>query len=155
MSTNHNISEEKGEPKRYRTEVLPLTSLTPYRQAQTGSHALSLRLFCFSTGCSSSSHQFGSSFTVRWSSSPEFGFQVLEPWIWFSGPRTMNLIFNPESGYVNRMVKSFLIWYACNYTATSVMQWAENTIIVLPARVATWNVLTGYLFVATDFVPPF
>ena len=23
--------EEKGEPKRYRTEVLPLTSLTPYR----------------------------------------------------------------------------------------------------------------------------
>ena len=28
-STNHNLSEEKGEPKRYRTEVLPLTSLTP------------------------------------------------------------------------------------------------------------------------------
>ena len=25
------ISEEKGEPKRYRTEVLPLTSLPPYR----------------------------------------------------------------------------------------------------------------------------
>ena len=24
-------SEEKGKPKRYRTEVLPLTSLTPYR----------------------------------------------------------------------------------------------------------------------------
>ena len=24
----HNLSEEKGEPKRYRTEVLPLTSLT-------------------------------------------------------------------------------------------------------------------------------
>ena len=24
-------SEEKGEPKRYRTEVLPLTSLTPHR----------------------------------------------------------------------------------------------------------------------------
>ena len=23
--------EEKGEPKRYRTEVLPLTNLTPYR----------------------------------------------------------------------------------------------------------------------------
>ena len=23
--------EEKGEPKRYRTEVLPLTTLTPYR----------------------------------------------------------------------------------------------------------------------------
>ena len=25
------IFEEKGEPKRYRTEVLPLTSLPPYR----------------------------------------------------------------------------------------------------------------------------
>ena len=31
VSTNHNLSEEKGEPKRYRNEVLPLTSLTPYR----------------------------------------------------------------------------------------------------------------------------
>ena len=31
VSTNHNLSEEKGEPKRYRTEVLPLTSLMPYR----------------------------------------------------------------------------------------------------------------------------
>ena len=31
MSTNHNRFEEKREPKRYRTEVLPLTSLTPYR----------------------------------------------------------------------------------------------------------------------------
>ena len=30
VSTNHNI-EERGEPKRYRTEVLPLTSQTPYR----------------------------------------------------------------------------------------------------------------------------
>ena len=30
-SANHNLSEEKGEPKRYRTEILPLTSLTPYR----------------------------------------------------------------------------------------------------------------------------
>ena len=30
VSTNHNLFEEKGEPKRYRTEVLPLTSLTPY-----------------------------------------------------------------------------------------------------------------------------
>ena len=28
VSTNHNPFEEKGEPKRYRTEVLPLTSLT-------------------------------------------------------------------------------------------------------------------------------
>ena len=31
MSTNRNLFEEKGEPKRYRTEVLPLTNLTPYR----------------------------------------------------------------------------------------------------------------------------
>ena len=29
VSTNHNLSEEKGEPKRIQTEVLPLTSLTP------------------------------------------------------------------------------------------------------------------------------
>ena len=29
--TELNLFEEKGEPKRYRTEVLPLTSLTPYR----------------------------------------------------------------------------------------------------------------------------
>ena len=31
VSANHNLFEEKGDPKRYRTEVLPLTSLTPYR----------------------------------------------------------------------------------------------------------------------------
>ena len=31
VSTIHNLFEEKEEPKRYRTEVLPLTSLTPYR----------------------------------------------------------------------------------------------------------------------------
>ena len=31
LSTNHNLFEEKGEPKRYRTEVLPLTILTAYR----------------------------------------------------------------------------------------------------------------------------
>ena len=29
VSTNHNLFEEKGEPKRYRIEVLPPTSLTP------------------------------------------------------------------------------------------------------------------------------
>ena len=33
-STNHNLFEEKGEQKRIRTEVLPLTSLTPYRWAK-------------------------------------------------------------------------------------------------------------------------
>ena len=31
VSTNRNLFEEKGEPKRYRTEVLPLTDLMPYR----------------------------------------------------------------------------------------------------------------------------
>ena len=31
VSTNHDLFEEKGEPKQYRTEVLPFTSLTPYR----------------------------------------------------------------------------------------------------------------------------
>ena len=31
VSTNRNLFEEKGEPKRIRTEVLPLTSPTPYR----------------------------------------------------------------------------------------------------------------------------
>ena len=31
VSTNHNLFEEKGEPKQYRTEVLRLISLTPYR----------------------------------------------------------------------------------------------------------------------------
>ena len=31
VSTNHSLSEEKGEPKRYGTEILPLTNLTPYR----------------------------------------------------------------------------------------------------------------------------
>ena len=31
VSTNHNLFEEKGKPKRYRTVVLPLTCLTPYR----------------------------------------------------------------------------------------------------------------------------
>ena len=31
VSTNHNLFEEKGKPKRIRTEVPRLTSLTPYR----------------------------------------------------------------------------------------------------------------------------
>ena len=43
VSTYYNLFEEKGEPKRYRTEVLPLTSLTPYRRGQTGS--LKLQVF--------------------------------------------------------------------------------------------------------------
>ena len=44
VSTNHNLFEEKGEPKRYRTEVLPLTSLTPYRQAKPAHAAFKLTL---------------------------------------------------------------------------------------------------------------
>ena len=40
MSTNYNLFEEKGEPKRYRTEVLPLTSLTPLPLSQTSSLAM-------------------------------------------------------------------------------------------------------------------
>ena len=31
QSHNRNLPEERGEPNRYRNEVLPLTSLTPYR----------------------------------------------------------------------------------------------------------------------------
>ena len=34
VSTNHNLFEQKGEPKRIRTEILLLPSLTPYRQAK-------------------------------------------------------------------------------------------------------------------------
>ena len=34
VSTNHNLFEEKGEPKRNRAEALLLTSLTPYRWAK-------------------------------------------------------------------------------------------------------------------------
>ena len=30
VSANHNLFKEKGEPKQYQTEVLLLTSLTPY-----------------------------------------------------------------------------------------------------------------------------
>ena len=38
VSTNHNLSEEKGEPRRYRTEVLQLTSLIigPFRDGEKG-----------------------------------------------------------------------------------------------------------------------
>ena len=31
VSTNHNLSPQTGESKRYRTDVLPFTSLTAYR----------------------------------------------------------------------------------------------------------------------------
>ena len=42
VSTNHNLFEEKGEPKRYRTEVLPLTSLTPYRSAKPAHNTMTV-----------------------------------------------------------------------------------------------------------------
>ena len=42
VSTNHNLFEEKGEPKRYRTEVLPLTTLTPYRYAKPARREISI-----------------------------------------------------------------------------------------------------------------
>ena len=45
VSTNHNLFEEKVEPKRYLTEVLPLTSLTPYRQAKAAHTLLLLIAF--------------------------------------------------------------------------------------------------------------
>ena len=40
VSTNHNLFEEKGKPKRYRTEVLPLTGLNALPLGQTGSPAI-------------------------------------------------------------------------------------------------------------------
>ena len=46
VSTNHNLSEEKGEPKRYRTEVLLLTNLTPLPLGQTGSRILATLVLC-------------------------------------------------------------------------------------------------------------
>ena len=36
--TNHNLFEERGEPKRYRTEVLPLHQPNALPLGQTGSH---------------------------------------------------------------------------------------------------------------------
>ena len=49
MSTDHNF-EEKGEPKRYRTEVLPCTSLTPYRKARTArTHDSRQETYCFTS----------------------------------------------------------------------------------------------------------
>ena len=43
VSTNHNLFEEKGEPKRYRTEVLLFTSLSnALPLGQTGSRFISV-----------------------------------------------------------------------------------------------------------------
>ena len=40
MSTNHNLFEEKGELKRYRTEVLPLNQPNALPLGQTGSRLM-------------------------------------------------------------------------------------------------------------------
>ena len=45
VSTNHNLFEEKGEPKRYRTEVLPLTNPNALPLGQTGSLTLRQKTF--------------------------------------------------------------------------------------------------------------
>ena len=40
VSTNHNLSEEKGEPKRYRTEVLPLTKAKEFKKKKENKNML-------------------------------------------------------------------------------------------------------------------
>ena len=45
VSRSHSLFEEKGEPKRYLTEVLPLTILTPYRQAKPAYTVISCALY--------------------------------------------------------------------------------------------------------------
>ena len=42
VSTDHNLFEEKGEPKRNRAEAFLLTSLTPYRSAKPAHRAMGL-----------------------------------------------------------------------------------------------------------------
>ena len=44
VSTNHNLFEEKGEPKRYRTQVLRLTSLTARPNRLTPTRLPAVRL---------------------------------------------------------------------------------------------------------------
>ena len=44
-TTNHNLFEEKGEPKRYRTEALPLTSLTARPNRLTGTEKVRVGAF--------------------------------------------------------------------------------------------------------------
>ena len=47
VSTNHNLFEEKGEPKRYRTEVLPLIQPNALPLGQTGSLHNQQNVFVF------------------------------------------------------------------------------------------------------------
>ena len=43
VSTNHNLFEEKGEPKRYRTEARPPLSLVPYKPSSSSSSNVASR----------------------------------------------------------------------------------------------------------------
>ena len=40
VSTSHNLFEEKGEPKRYRTEVLPLTKAKEFKKKKENKNML-------------------------------------------------------------------------------------------------------------------
>ena len=51
VSTNHNLCEEKIEPKRYRTEDLPITNLTPYRWAKPAHIVIDMALINLYTRC--------------------------------------------------------------------------------------------------------
>ena len=46
-SINHNLFEEKGEPKRYQTEVLLLTNLMPYRKAKLAHNSQQKNNSCY------------------------------------------------------------------------------------------------------------
>ena len=50
VSRDHNLFEEKGEPKRFRTEVILLTSLTPYRWAKPAYEGSATSLLLISPG---------------------------------------------------------------------------------------------------------
>ena len=63
VSTDHNLFEEKGEPKRIRTEVLPCTSLTQREIVYLSLYCYHRNDSCIKVG-SSESH-FNVSLTVR------------------------------------------------------------------------------------------
>ena len=50
VSTNHNLFEEKGEPKRYRTEVLPLYQPNALPLGQTGTRELMTAIYASAWG---------------------------------------------------------------------------------------------------------
>ena len=81
VSTNHHLFEEKGEPKRYGTEVPPLTSLTPYRWA-TPAHCSELRMILR---------------LLRLPSSRQYGV-LLQHGLCFSEPKLIIIVFLFVSG---------------------------------------------------------